>query len=249
MRGSDLVVSSGGRTLDLRRATGAVLELLLDDGDLACGAHRPHRDRSGTAGGRRPSSTTSASSPTDGTWQPVCAREADGAPHAVLRPAPSGAIAILCTARALGKCIRLGYRPWAERRGVAARARIGRPASSWSAADYCGDGRGTTRDGMLIDLYDDLGVQERSGAPDLGLRGGLGGRGRSASPIRACRRTSRSRRSPPPARASPAGSAPTAPSSRARRLGAPLLFNASRGDGCPSLTVGGAREGAPARAA
>ena len=32
-------------------------------------------------------------------------------------------------------------------------------------ADYCGDGEGTTRDGMRIDLYDDRGIQQSDSDP------------------------------------------------------------------------------------
>ncbi len=58
-----------------------------------------------------------------GAWVPACPPEPDGQPHAVLQPGPDGAIAVLCTAGAQGKCIRLGYRPWAVRDGVPEHAR------------------------------------------------------------------------------------------------------------------------------
>ena len=32
-------------------------------------------------------------------------------------------------------------------------------------ADYCGDGEGSTRDGTLIDLYDDRGIQQSDSDP------------------------------------------------------------------------------------
>jgi hypothetical protein len=59
---------------------------------------------------------------------------------------------------ALGKCVEVGYRPWASSGGVdldhhhQACARLIR-------ADYCGDGVSHTSDGALVNLYDDIGVQ------------------------------------------------------------------------------------------
>jgi ADYC domain-containing protein len=41
-------------------------------------------------------------------------------------------------------------------------------------ADYCGDGRGWTRDGMLIDIWDDHGIQktDASSSPTLSFEAG-----------------------------------------------------------------------------
>jgi hypothetical protein len=68
---------------------------------------------------------------------------------------------VTCTAGAIGKCVRFGYKPWRDTTGE----------SLWDyhqacvrmvRADYAGDGVGHTRDGTLIDLSDRLGIQ-RSG--------------------------------------------------------------------------------------
>jgi ADYC domain-containing protein len=67
---------------------------------------------------------------------------------------------LICTSGAQGKCVRFGYRPWEK-------APDGRPMRAhYNAcvrmlrADYCGDGRSWTRDGTLIDMSDDLGIQK-----------------------------------------------------------------------------------------
>jgi hypothetical protein len=74
------------------------------------------------------------------------------------QPLP-GRLLITCTGGAEGKCVRFGYKPWE-------RARDGAPLeAAYNAcvrlvrADYAGDGRGTTRNGQPIDIYDSLGVQ------------------------------------------------------------------------------------------
>lgn len=67
---------------------------------------------------------------------------------------------LVCTSGARGKCIRFGYRPWepAERDLYAACTRMVR-------ADYCGDAVATTRNGMLIDLYDDRRIEAADNDP------------------------------------------------------------------------------------
>ena len=70
----------------------------------------------------------------------------------------SAGFTITCTSGAIGKCIRIGYKPWGERKGQ----------SLWDyhqacvrmlRADYGGDGVGHTRDGTTIDPFDQLGIQ------------------------------------------------------------------------------------------
>ena len=73
---------------------------------------------------------------------------------------------ITCTSGAVGKCVRMGYKPWRKFKGE----------SLWDyhqacvravRADYGGDGIGHTRDGTLIDISDRLGIQR----PEPGPRG------------------------------------------------------------------------------
>ena len=71
-----------------------------------------------------------------------------------------GVFELVCTSGAQGKCVRFGYRPWD-------RTPDGRPMRDFYnacvrmvRADYCGDGRAWTRDGTIIDMWDDQGIQK-----------------------------------------------------------------------------------------
>jgi hypothetical protein len=70
----------------------------------------------------------------------------------------SAGFIVTCTSGAVGKCVRMGYKPWREVEGE----------SLWEyhqscvralRADYGGDGAGYTRNGTLVDVFDRLGIQ------------------------------------------------------------------------------------------
>ncbi len=108
----------------------------------------------------------------DGSWQPLCDPGPDGRRQGfpltgqarsdgAMEPSEPRVFEIVCTSGARGKCVRFGYLPWlsAEMRDIYdACVRMVR-------ADYCGDGEGTTRDGVPIDLYDDRGIQKPDSDP------------------------------------------------------------------------------------
>jgi hypothetical protein len=71
---------------------------------------------------------------------------------------------LTCAAGAQGKCVRFGYKPWKASADGTALADYHQTCIRMVRADYCG-GRGTTNDGMLIDLYDGIGIQ-RQAAPE-----------------------------------------------------------------------------------
>lgn len=64
---------------------------------------------------------------------------------------------ITCADGAQGKCVRFGYRPWGVHASGAALLPYHQACVRMVRADYCG-GHGTTRTGMLIDVYDPLGI-------------------------------------------------------------------------------------------
>ncbi len=119
------------------------------------------------------------------TEGPLCTEAPDGtqsgfplagrtAPDGRLLEAEPGAFELICTSGAQGKCVRLGYHPWKM-------TSDGRPMRDhYNAcvrmlrADYCGDGRGWTRDGTLVDLWDDLGIQtlDAGGDPAFSFEAG-----------------------------------------------------------------------------
>jgi hypothetical protein len=76
---------------------------------------------------------------------------------------------LTCGDGAQGKCVRFGYKPWKVLETGARLDAYHQACVRAVRADYCG-GHGTTRTGMLIDIYDSLGIQKRD--PD-GDRAGV----------------------------------------------------------------------------
>jgi hypothetical protein len=65
---------------------------------------------------------------------------------------------LTCTDGAQGKCVRFGYKPWKTLANGIRLDAYHQACIRLVRADYCG-GHGTTRDGMLIDIYDNIGIQ------------------------------------------------------------------------------------------
>ncbi len=118
----------------------------------------------------------------DGSWGPLCEDGPDGRRQAIpvagrfsspdgrFGVGGPGSFELACTAGAMGKCIRFGYHPWQVRdlpkpvsRGDSESAPtyldLYNACIQMVRADYGGDGIGTTRNGTVIDLYDDHGIQ------------------------------------------------------------------------------------------
>jgi ADYC domain-containing protein len=103
----------------------------------------------------------------DGTWKNLCDADPNGrrqgfplafgprGPDGAMEPAPPGIFELICTAGARGKCVRFGYLPWQDE----AMRNLYNACVRMMRADYCGDGEATTRDGTLIDIYDDRHIQ------------------------------------------------------------------------------------------
>lgn len=73
---------------------------------------------------------------------------------------------ISCVSGVQAKCLRWGYRPWANAPvGGASLAPYYNTCIRTARADYCGDDHPTTRDGTTIDLYDRVGVQKSESDP------------------------------------------------------------------------------------
>jgi hypothetical protein len=98
----------------------------------------------------------------DGTRNPLCRPDANGVAAAI----PIAAVfdergdrlesathfTFACTAGALGKCYRWGYRPWLGAGRTF--ADLHWACTRMARADYCGDGATWTRDGTVINLWD-----------------------------------------------------------------------------------------------
>ncbi len=88
-----------------------------------------------------------------------------GARHSRFRMARADS-ALTCTSGAEGKCILFGYHPWEKRDGVPMRD-LHRACMHMLRADYGGDDRPTTRNGIKINLYDRFGIQSVDPAPGM----------------------------------------------------------------------------------
>jgi hypothetical protein len=108
-----------------------------------------------------------------GAWRPLCEPDAEGArlgfPLAGVwtgrgeHVADAAAFELACTSGAIGKCVRMGYRPWTGARAW----RQHQACTRMVRADYCGDGVSHTRDGTAIDVFDADGIQRDEPAPGM----------------------------------------------------------------------------------
>lgn len=80
-----------------------------------------------------------------------------------------GTITFACTNGALAKCARWGYKPWKTFKGKPLRD-YHQACTRMVRADYCGNGVGHTQNGTPIDVYDRLGLQQRTQPSVLGGR-------------------------------------------------------------------------------
>jgi hypothetical protein len=121
--------------------------------------------------------------PVRGHFLPEDGRFADGEP---------GAFELACTGGVMGKCIRFGYHPWQTSAWPAKalyREAVNEKQQQTDAsppsyltlynaclrmmrADYGGDGVGTTRNGMRIDLYDARGIGLPASDPHMAFEAG-----------------------------------------------------------------------------
>lgn len=87
------------------------------------------------------------------------------------------AVTFACINAALGKCVRLGYRPWATATRCQGKCETVSLADHHQActrlirADYCGNGTSYTQNGTLIEVYDDLSPNINSNTMSWDLEG------------------------------------------------------------------------------
>ncbi len=164
------VTMSDGKVLRSRDLIGVKLTLAVAAGTIRLRIDAVERDPDARLGEvwLHPFSTQAP----DGSWHNICNPGPDGRRQgfpiagrvrpgdAALDPAEATVFDITCTGGARGKCVRFGYLPWADASYAAYNSCV-----RMVRADYCGDGLGTTRDGMSIDLYDDRGIQKPDNDP------------------------------------------------------------------------------------
>jgi len=117
---------------------------------------------------------TFATQADDGSWRNPCEAGPDGRRQgfplagrvrrsdAQLEQAEAGTFELTCSAGAEGKCVRIGYFPWAGPEGLA----LFNACVRMMRGDYCGSGEPHTRAGTPIEIYDNSG-----GAQDQPARG------------------------------------------------------------------------------
>ena len=120
-------------------------------------------------------------------WLSLCTDSQGSAVPAVLLPNSwdlssgariddPGTVTFACVNGALGKCVRLGYRPWASAQQCTSGSCTTVPllehhqaCSRMIRADYCGTGQSYTINGTLIDVWDGLSPALQSRATDWPL--------------------------------------------------------------------------------
>jgi hypothetical protein len=232
--GTELRVAlSDGRTLAGGGLVGAVLGLRTEEGASVRvrieAVTADPKDRTGEVFLYRFTAPDAA-----GNWQPVCSPGPDGLQLGIPQPGAAGTVAIWCTAGALGKCVRFGYHPWERLPDSTPLARYHHACVNMVRADYTGDDRPTTRTGMLIDIYDKIGINAPEPGPGaMPFEAAWGDRGAiCVAHVRVPQNTSLDRLvAMAPRFAGRVGAACI--EAAAASWGEPLLFNRSRGDGIP----------------
>jgi hypothetical protein len=178
VEGTELKVTlSDGRVLRSAELAGATLTISTSTGAVRLRIDAVERERETDDAQVWLHSFSTATE--DGSRQPLCEPGPDGRRQGfplagrgrsdgTMEPAEPGIFEIVCTSGARGKCVRFGYLPWIS----AAMRDIYNACVRMVRADYCGDGEGTTRDGMRIDLYDDRGIQQADSDPTYEFEAG-----------------------------------------------------------------------------
>ena len=105
------------------------------------------------------------------SWRPYCMEDAHGRSLGLFVNGTwradgdysASGYTLACTRGAIGKCVRdWGYKPWKRIAGPAGSpapmAALHRACVRAARADYCGDGRSFTREGRLIEMIDEQGL-------------------------------------------------------------------------------------------
>jgi hypothetical protein len=119
----------------------------------------------------------------DGSWQNLCDAGPDGRRQGfplagrarrdgTIEPAEPGVFELACSAGAQAKCVRFGYLPWSTTPAGAAVLPAYNACIHMVRADYAGDDRATTRNGTMIDIYDDWRIQAAELDPEQEFEAG-----------------------------------------------------------------------------
>jgi hypothetical protein len=171
VQGTEIVVElANGKTLRSKDLVGAVLDVRFkgQPAKLRIVDVEPDpADRSGTVWFH-----TFEIQQSDGSWRNLCAAGPDGRQQGFPVQGIAHGLDLACSSGAVGKCVRSGYRPWAD--GPDGRSLEPQHAACvrMYRADYGGTGEPWTRNGMNIDLYDLQGIQKPDMAADQAFEAG-----------------------------------------------------------------------------
>jgi ADYC domain len=87
------------------------------------------------------------------------------------------AFSLTCTSGATAKCVRMGYKPWKTADNGTPLWLYHQACVRMVRADYCGDGRGHTREGVQINVYDRLAIQVADPSPTMTFEAAWGADG------------------------------------------------------------------------
>jgi hypothetical protein len=171
VEGTEVVVNlADGRSLRSRDLVGAVLDVRFADAPAKVrivAAERDPNDRSGTIWLHTVETRRS-----DGSWANLCNAGSDGRRQGFPLHSAGKGLEFICTAGAVGKCVRFGYRPWATGLDGQSLRSQHEACVRMVRADYGGSDEPWTRDGMTIDVFDPQGIQTADDAPDLSFEAG-----------------------------------------------------------------------------
>ena len=129
----------------------------------------------------------SVEDPSSGAWHDLCTPDLDGLalgfPVAgTWTPAgqhlrTSEAFSLTCTSGVIGKCVRMGYKPWSATADGTPLWDLHQACTRLLRADYCGDGAAHTREGTPVNIGDRLGVQIFDPAPAMSFEAAWGANG------------------------------------------------------------------------
>jgi hypothetical protein len=162
VEGTEIVVTvADGRALRSRDLVGATLDVRFEGRPAKLritGVERDPDDKSGTV-----FLHTFESRQADGTWANTGLPGPDGRRQGFPVQGQEKGIDFTCSAGAIGKCVRFGYRPWANGPDGQSLASQHAACVRMVRGDYGGANHPFTKDGMRIDLYDPQGIQ----VPDM----------------------------------------------------------------------------------
>ncbi|NUP09713.1 MAG: hypothetical protein HOW73_27015 [Polyangiaceae bacterium] len=151
--GAKLVVSVDGRAPQLVRVDSIEEDTKSDDGEILL--------------------YELSSQDATGQWVNVCPADPDGLQRGFLLSGTwtktgehlrdDANIELSCTSGAVGKCLRMGYRPWENDTQFARH----QACTRMLRADYCGNGASYTKNGTLINVFDPAGIQKAEPTEDL----------------------------------------------------------------------------------